>query len=183
MPIPLGYRGRVCGRQSVPSATEDPPRGAVVMHVKFVEVPHFGVVWKFGEWVAVQEGALNSRRAESLLVRLVEEERWEIPDDPQGVVRHNRGGNEPNRTVTCMVLKATTNDRRLLALCHDEFHGPRSDIVRQVPHLCGQGSRGHSRKFMASIVSVESKLEFWLHIGLDVQRELRAFFRGSKFSL
>ncbi|GFW62943.1 hypothetical protein TNCV_4452921 [Trichonephila clavipes] len=33
---------------------------------------------------------------------------------------------EPNRTVTCMVLKA------YLLPCHDEFHGPRSDYVRQV---------------------------------------------------
>ncbi|GFX76841.1 uncharacterized protein TNCV_1952821 [Trichonephila clavipes] len=34
-----------------------------------------------------------------------------------------------NRTVTCMVLKA--NDRRTSCPCHDEFHGPRSDYVRQ----------------------------------------------------
>ncbi|GFU92323.1 uncharacterized protein TNCV_1339041 [Trichonephila clavipes] len=32
------------------------------------------------------------------------------------------------RTVTCMVLKAKV----LLAPCHDEFRGPRSDYVRQV---------------------------------------------------
>ncbi|GFW67561.1 uncharacterized protein TNCV_3392321 [Trichonephila clavipes] len=36
-----------------------------------------------------------------------------------------------NRTVTCMVLKA--NDRRTSCPCHDEFRGPRSDYVRQVP--------------------------------------------------
>ncbi|GFY16779.1 hypothetical protein TNCV_4337801 [Trichonephila clavipes] len=48
------------------------------------------------------------RRATSLLVRLVEEEeRWEVPDNPQ-----NWGGIEPNRTVTCMVIKAEENDRR-----------------------------------------------------------------------
>ncbi|GFV47894.1 uncharacterized protein TNCV_3415111 [Trichonephila clavipes] len=35
-----------------------------------------------------------------------------------------------NRTVTCIVLKA--NDRRTSCPCHDEFHGPRSDYVRQV---------------------------------------------------
>ncbi|GFT15511.1 hypothetical protein TNCV_3265181 [Trichonephila clavipes] len=53
-------------------------------------------------------GTLNSRRASSLLVRLVEEEeRWEVPDHPQ-----NWGGIEPNRIVTCMVLKAEDNDRR-----------------------------------------------------------------------
>ncbi|GFS52656.1 hypothetical protein TNCV_45391 [Trichonephila clavipes] len=35
----------------------------------------------------------------------------------------NFDGTEPNRTVTCMVLKATSNDKRHLALCHDEFRG------------------------------------------------------------
>ncbi|GFV54229.1 hypothetical protein TNCV_3467441 [Trichonephila clavipes] len=33
-------------------------------------------------------------------------------------------------TVTYMMLKA--NDSVLLAPCHDEFYGPRSDYVRQV---------------------------------------------------
>ncbi|GFT34875.1 hypothetical protein TNCV_3878851 [Trichonephila clavipes] len=37
------------------------------------------------------------------------------------VLPQNWDGNEPNRTVTCMVLKATANDRRRLALCHDEI--------------------------------------------------------------
>ncbi|GFV57602.1 uncharacterized protein TNCV_4012461 [Trichonephila clavipes] len=55
-------------------------------------------------------GTLNSCRAASLLVRLVEgEERWET---------------ELNHSVTCMVLKVTPNDRRHLALCHDEFRWP-----------------------------------------------------------
>ncbi|GFX53864.1 cullin-4A [Trichonephila clavipes] len=68
---------------------------------------------------------LNSRRAASPLVRLVEEEeRWEAPDHPQGVFPLNWSETELNRSVTCMVLKATANDRRHLALCHDEFHGP-----------------------------------------------------------
>ncbi|GFT92889.1 uncharacterized protein TNCV_740491 [Trichonephila clavipes] len=31
---------------------------------------------------------------------------------PQGVLPQNWGGTELNRTVTCMVLKATANDRR-----------------------------------------------------------------------
>ncbi|GFS50367.1 uncharacterized protein TNCV_1638591 [Trichonephila clavipes] len=50
---------------------------------------------------------LNSRRAASPLVRLVEgEERWEAPVLPQ-----NWGETEQNRTVTCMVLKAKARDR------------------------------------------------------------------------
>ncbi|GFV43643.1 uncharacterized protein TNCV_2679441 [Trichonephila clavipes] len=62
-------------------------------------------------------GTLNSRRAASPLVRLVEgEERWEAPDTPQGVLL-NWGETELNRSVTCMVLKVTANDRRHLALC------------------------------------------------------------------
>ncbi|GFU70282.1 uncharacterized protein TNCV_904241 [Trichonephila clavipes] len=63
---------------------------------------------------------LNSRRAASPSVRLVEgEERG--PDHPQGVIPQNWSETELNRSVTCMVLKATANDRR--HLCHDEFHG------------------------------------------------------------
>ncbi|GFU21534.1 uncharacterized protein TNCV_3827391 [Trichonephila clavipes] len=69
-------------------------------------------------------GTLNSRRAASPLVRLVEgEERWEASDHPQSVLPLNWGGIEPNHTVTCMVIKATANNRRHLALCHDEFRG------------------------------------------------------------
>ncbi|GFW27858.1 uncharacterized protein TNCV_767381 [Trichonephila clavipes] len=53
-----------------------------------------------------QEGTLNSRRATSSLVRLVEgEERKEAP--PQGILPQNWCGTEMNRTV-----KATANDRR-----------------------------------------------------------------------
>ncbi|GFV97846.1 uncharacterized protein TNCV_2021611 [Trichonephila clavipes] len=48
-------------------------------------------------------GTLNSRRAVSPLVRLVEGE---------------------GSSVTRMVLKPTDNDRRHLALCHDEIRGP-----------------------------------------------------------
>ncbi|GFW99671.1 cullin-4A [Trichonephila clavipes] len=69
-------------------------------------------------------GTLNSRRAASLLVRLVEgEESWEAPDHPQGVLPLNWGGIKLNRSVTCMVLKVTANDRRHLTRCHDEFRG------------------------------------------------------------
>ncbi|GFW08568.1 uncharacterized protein TNCV_2775901 [Trichonephila clavipes] len=76
-------------------------------------------------------GTLNSRRTASPLVWLVEgEERWEASDHPQSVFPLNWGGTKPNRTMTCMVLKATVNDRRHLALCHDEFHGPRSGLSR-----------------------------------------------------
>ncbi|GFU33509.1 uncharacterized protein TNCV_1797561 [Trichonephila clavipes] len=70
-------------------------------------------------------GTLSSRRAASPLVRLVEsEERWEVPVHPLDVLPQNWGETEPNRFVTCMVLKATANDRRRLALCNDEFRGP-----------------------------------------------------------
>ncbi|GFT87785.1 uncharacterized protein TNCV_799011 [Trichonephila clavipes] len=58
---------------------------------------------------------LNSRRAANPLVRLVEDgDRWETPDHPQCVLPQNWGGNEPNRTVTYMLLKATANDRRTI---------------------------------------------------------------------
>ncbi|GFR21568.1 hypothetical protein TNCT_471361 [Trichonephila clavata] len=59
--------------------------------------------------------SLNSRRAASPLVRLMEgEERWEVPDNSQGVLPQNWGRTEPNRAVTCMVLKAMTKDRRTI---------------------------------------------------------------------
>ncbi|GFU24537.1 uncharacterized protein TNCV_2264901 [Trichonephila clavipes] len=46
------------------------------------------------------------------------------PDHPQGILHQNWGEIELNRSVTCMLLKATANDRRHLTLCHDEFRGP-----------------------------------------------------------
>ncbi|GFY27201.1 uncharacterized protein TNCV_2068221 [Trichonephila clavipes] len=54
-------------------------------------------------------GTLNSRRAASPLVWLVEgKERWEAPDLPQGFLPLNWGGTEQKRTVTFMVLRLTT---------------------------------------------------------------------------
>ncbi|GFV61196.1 uncharacterized protein TNCV_499881 [Trichonephila clavipes] len=73
---------------------------------------------------------LNSRRAVSHLVWLVErEERWGLRPPPE-CSRSKLGWTEPNRTATCMVLKATANERRHLALCHGEFRGPRSGLCR-----------------------------------------------------
>ncbi|GFU05430.1 uncharacterized protein TNCV_3290811 [Trichonephila clavipes] len=58
-------------------------------------------------------GTLNSRRAASPLVRLVAgEEMWETLTLPQGILPQNWGGTEINRAATCMVPKATANDRR-----------------------------------------------------------------------
>ncbi|GFV93772.1 uncharacterized protein TNCV_366721 [Trichonephila clavipes] len=62
------------------------------------------------------EGTLNSRRAASLLVWLVEwEERWETPDHPKGFLPLNWDGTEQNRTITCIVLKVEANDRRKIS--------------------------------------------------------------------
>ncbi|GFS94011.1 uncharacterized protein TNCV_4480591 [Trichonephila clavipes] len=69
-------------------------------------------------------GTLNSPQTASPLVKLVEEEeRWEAPEHPQGVLPKNWGETELNRSITCMVFKATANDRRHSALCHDELRG------------------------------------------------------------
>ncbi|GFU24258.1 uncharacterized protein TNCV_3395821 [Trichonephila clavipes] len=75
--------------------------------------------------VPSQHGAtLNSRRATSPLVRLMErKDRWEAPDHHQEAYPENWGENELNRSFTFRVLKATDNVRRHLALCHDEFRG------------------------------------------------------------
>ncbi|GFX63869.1 uncharacterized protein TNCV_4345841 [Trichonephila clavipes] len=67
-------------------------------------------------------GILNSHRVASPLDRLVEgEDMWEAPDYLQGVLPQNWSETELNRSVICIVLKATVNDMRHLALCHDEF--------------------------------------------------------------
>ncbi|GFS48296.1 uncharacterized protein TNCV_2296741 [Trichonephila clavipes] len=76
-------------------------------------------------------GTLNSPQSASPLVRLVEgQERWEAFEHPQILLPLNWDGTEPNSTVTCMVLKATANDRCHIAHCHEEFRGPRSGICR-----------------------------------------------------
>ncbi|GFY14807.1 hypothetical protein TNCV_648501 [Trichonephila clavipes] len=43
------------------------------------------------------------------------EERWEPTYHLQDVFPQNWGRTEPKRTVTCMVIKATANDRRILS--------------------------------------------------------------------
>ncbi|GFW96912.1 uncharacterized protein TNCV_2160471 [Trichonephila clavipes] len=58
-----------------------------------------------------QGGILSSRQATSPLVRLNEGGRPLTL--PQGVLPQNWCGTKLNRTVTCMVLKATANDRRI----------------------------------------------------------------------
>ncbi|GFV84747.1 uncharacterized protein TNCV_4297291 [Trichonephila clavipes] len=77
-------------------------------------------------------GTLNSRRVASPVMRLVKgEESWEDPEYPQDVLFQNWGETEQNHSVTCMVLKATANNnRRHLALLHEEIHGPLSSLCR-----------------------------------------------------
>ncbi|GFV09488.1 hypothetical protein TNCV_3158861 [Trichonephila clavipes] len=58
------------------------------------------------------EDTINSRRALSRLVGLVERRKGvEGAELFQGVLPQNWGGKEPNRTVICVVLKASANDR------------------------------------------------------------------------
>ncbi|GFS53740.1 uncharacterized protein TNCV_731341 [Trichonephila clavipes] len=83
-------------------------------------------------------GTLNSHRAASHLVRWVEgEERRETPGHLEGVLAQNWGGNEPNHTVTFMVLKLRVTSGVQSSPCHDEFRGPRSDSVRRVALATG----------------------------------------------
>ncbi|GFU83108.1 uncharacterized protein TNCV_65771 [Trichonephila clavipes] len=74
-------------------------------------------------------GTLNSGRATSPLVKIGGRGR-EVggPCPHQGVLPENWGETELNRSVTCMVLKTTANDRRHLVLCHDEFRGRSSGL-------------------------------------------------------
>ncbi|GFW80059.1 uncharacterized protein TNCV_4911571 [Trichonephila clavipes] len=69
-------------------------------------------------------GVLNSRLAARPLSLVEGEERWKASNHPQDILSQNWGEPELNRSVTCMVLKATANDRRHLALCHEGFLGP-----------------------------------------------------------
>ncbi|GFT86346.1 cullin-4A [Trichonephila clavipes] len=79
-----------------------------------------GIVVSDADYSAVGTGRLVARPLE----RLVEgEERWEATDHPQDVLALNWGETEQNYSVTCMVFKATANDRRHLVLSHDEFRG------------------------------------------------------------
>ncbi|GFX56816.1 DUF4817 domain-containing protein [Trichonephila clavipes] len=58
------------------------------------------------------ENTLNVRPATCALVRLVVgAKRWEALNHPQGVLTQNSGSTEPNRSITCMVLRATDSDK------------------------------------------------------------------------
>ncbi|GFV94338.1 hypothetical protein TNCV_2267921 [Trichonephila clavipes] len=81
--------------------------------------------------------------ATSSLVKVEEgEERWDAPDHPQGYPS-KLSGNESNRTVTCMVLKATANEWRHLALCHEDPFG----ICRSGVGTCHPFWRGKKDAF------------------------------------
>ncbi|GFX83673.1 hypothetical protein TNCV_349371 [Trichonephila clavipes] len=72
---------------------------------------------------------LNSHRVASPLMRLVKMEERLGPLSTSRVFSLEIGV-EPSQNVTstCTVLKAMANDKRKsLALCHNEFRGPRSD--------------------------------------------------------
>ncbi|GFV86819.1 hypothetical protein TNCV_3965491 [Trichonephila clavipes] len=60
-------------------------------------------VWGYSKW--------PSSAACSLVMLVDGEESWEA-SDPQDVLLQNCGGTDQIRSVTCMVLKATDNDRR-----------------------------------------------------------------------
>ncbi|GFU24159.1 uncharacterized protein TNCV_2007451 [Trichonephila clavipes] len=96
-------------------------------------------------FTAVKEGTDSPHTVEPPLEKLVEgEEKWEAPDHFQVVLPQYWDETELNHSVTCMVLTATVNDRRHLALCHDEFRVSRSGLCRsglkQIPF---EGSLPH----------------------------------------
>ncbi|GFT67346.1 uncharacterized protein TNCV_2360041 [Trichonephila clavipes] len=57
------------------------------------------------------------------------EEEWEASDPPE-CSPSKLGWNRAKSYCHLMVLKATANDRRHLAFCHDEFRGPQSGLCR-----------------------------------------------------
>ncbi|GFV24020.1 hypothetical protein TNCV_1316741 [Trichonephila clavipes] len=64
------------------------------------------------------------------------EERWEAPGHFQGVLPQNWGGNE-SKIVRSPVCAQSYGLRQVYnsGLFHNEFRGPRSDIVRQVQNV------------------------------------------------
>ncbi|GFU51398.1 collagen alpha-1(XV) chain [Trichonephila clavipes] len=61
------------------------------------------------------------------------EDRWKALTTPREFSLKIWVENRPNHTVTCMVLKSTTNDRCHVALCHDEFRHPRvQDLLQAI---------------------------------------------------
>ncbi|GFS91911.1 hypothetical protein TNCV_1930911 [Trichonephila clavipes] len=57
-------------------------------------------------------GAVNSYRSARALMRLMDrEETWDS-DSPGSSFLQNRGGTKLNYTITCIMIKATVNDRR-----------------------------------------------------------------------
>ncbi|GFW26938.1 uncharacterized protein TNCV_1377781 [Trichonephila clavipes] len=77
--------------------------------------------------------------------------------------------------VTCMVLKATAFDRRQLALCHDEFRGPRSDLCRsevawEMEHNAIEGTNIHETG--VSLVEDVIFLNYFKGFTLSVHAEI-----------
>ncbi|GFY04231.1 hypothetical protein TNCV_1200091 [Trichonephila clavipes] len=90
------------------------------------------------------------------------------PGHPQSVLPQNWGGSEPDRTATCIVLKAKANDRRkILALSRDEFRRPRSDSV-------GQVSLVTTRIYVETMKPVETPIS-------SLQKKLRSSIDSSNF--
>ncbi|GFX61231.1 hypothetical protein TNCV_3407061 [Trichonephila clavipes] len=54
-----------------------------------------------------------------------------------------------------MVLKATANDRRHVALCHDEFRGPRSGLCRSCV-ISNNNNRSIVIVFVAALYSYKN---------------------------
>ncbi|GFU79348.1 uncharacterized protein TNCV_2138711 [Trichonephila clavipes] len=88
-----------------------------------------------------------------------EEERWEFSSHLHSDLLLNWGAIEPNSSVICMVLKATANDRRHLALCLDEFRGPRSGLCRsEAWTVVGRLEGGQTQAEVAQAIGVSQSV-------------------------
>ncbi|GFV59178.1 uncharacterized protein TNCV_2339191 [Trichonephila clavipes] len=121
--------------------------------------------------VFVAWSTLNSRRVASPLVRWVEEEeRWETPDDPQGILPQNWSETEQNRSIACIMLKATANDRRYLALYHDEFPINADQIISD---LTPSAEIARKPNYEQTLFLTARP---FLHLFLNLMHHHRAFF-------
>ncbi|GFU10649.1 hypothetical protein TNCV_1773211 [Trichonephila clavipes] len=82
-----------------------------------------------------------------MVAKLDKEKKWEVPDHSQGVLSQYWGGNEQNRNVTCVVLKAKSVSSYENKIPFQILFQDNNTIVRiQVPGV--ERGRGDARFIM-----------------------------------
>ncbi|GFV90106.1 uncharacterized protein TNCV_4378221 [Trichonephila clavipes] len=103
------------------------------------------------------------------------EQRGGRPLTTPSVLPQNWGGNEQNSTVTYMVLKAMAKDRCHLALCHDEFRGPRSGLCRSGGISNNNKNSLYNHIFGGSNITIQSSMR-------DIGDEPRSYIKDDTYA-